>query len=298
MKKRAPALIVLAVLASVSTVLAQAPKVPPGCTPATGAKAGHGGYADRVVHKQTGIELVLIGAGKFTPQPGFHFVDREVKIGKPFYIGKTEVTNGQYRKFVNATGYDGKEDTDPAYDLYLRHWRGKSIMSKEDDYPIVWVSWKNAKAFCEWAGLTLPSETQWEYACRAGAMTLYYFGADENDFDDYGWVVSNSEGLTHPVGQKKPNAWGLYDMLGNVWEWVEDDYVYVVKPTGEVDFEGCPTDERARVEGKMTKVLRGGAWSDSTYPGTSSCGARFNSAPTNASNDVGFRVVLPVNQET
>jgi len=212
----------------------------------------------------------------------------KVTIAKSFYIGKTEVTNARYRKFVEADGYDGKPDTDPAYDLYLLHWSGKSLMSKEDALPVVWVSWKNAKAFCEWAGLALPSEAQWEYACRAGTSTLYYNGDEVQGFDDIGWGLTNSEALTHPVAQKKPNAWGLYDMLGNVWEWCEDDYVY--------KYDDAPTDGSARIEKPrtITRALRGGSWSNSTRPTTNSSASRFNSAPGNASNDVGFRVVLPV----
>ena len=210
----------------------------------------------------------------------------QVAIKSPFYMGRTEVTNAAYRKFVSATGYEGKSDTDSAYDLYLRHWRGKSLMSQDDDYPIVCLSWKNAKAFCKWAGLKLPTEAQWEYACRAGTTTAYYFGDDKKDFDHYGWAHTNSKGLTHPVAQKKHNAWGLYDMLGNVWEWVEDDYVD--------SYDDAPSDGSARVEGAMTKVLRGSSWSNATWLESCGSGARFNSAPGNASNNVGFRVVLPI----
>ena len=282
MKKLPVALIVVALAATVSAVSAQALKVPPDCVAAPDAKAGHDGYADRVIHEKTGIELLLIPPGKFRMGEGNTFKTvREVTISKPFYIGKYEVTNAQYRRFVEAAGYEGKRDTDPAYDLYLRHWREKSIMSKEDDYPVVWVSWKNAKAFCEWAGLELPSETRWEHACRAGTTTAYSFGDDPKLLDDYAWYGANKPG-TYPVAQKKPNPWGLYDMHGNVWEWTEDDFIY--------ETETAPTDESARVEPAMTKALRGGAWSNSAI--LSLTVYRFNSAPTNASNDIGFRVAL------
>ena len=259
-------------------------KTPPGCIPAEGAKASADGYADRVIHEKTGIELVLVPAGSFT-MGGFALPEHKVTIAKPFYIGKTEVTNVQYRRFVEATGYNGKPDTDPAYDLYLRHWRGQSLMSKEDDYPVVWVSWKNANAFCGWAGLSLPAEAQWEYACRVGTTTLYYNGDAQAGFDEIGWGVTNSKALTHPAAQKKPNAWGLYDMLGNVGEWCEDDYVN--------PWTGGPADGSALIENPrtLTRALRGGCWSRSTEPATAGSAARFNTAPGNASNDVGFRVV-------
>lgn len=265
-------------------------QVPDGCVAAPGAKPTESGFADRVIHEKSGIELVLIPAGSFSMgtdgrKAGSNTVPKHsVTFAKSFYMGKTEVTNAEYRRFISASGYEGKSDTDPAYDLYLRHFRGKSLMSADDHYPVVWVSWHNAKAFCTWAGLALPSEAQWEYACRAGATTLYYFGDKQKDFDDHGWGLTNSNGLTHRVAKKKPNPWGLHDMHGNVWEWCEDDYVY--------KYHGAPADGSARIEGKMTKCLRGISWSNSTRPNFSGSHARHNSAPGNAANNFGFRVVL------
>ena len=284
--------VIATLLIVLSPVLAPAAdlKTPAGCTAAQDAKAGPRGYADRVIHDKTDIELVLVDAGELTMGAKGIFSSslppHKVTLSKPFYIAKTEVTNAQYRKFVEGAGYEGKGDTDPAYDFYLRHWRGESLMSADNDYPVCWVSWKNAKAFCEWAGLALPTEAQWEYACRAGTTTAYYNGDEQKGFDEIGWGLTNSEGLTHAVAQKKPNAWGLYDMLGNVWEWVEDDYVY--------RYEGAPTDGSARIENprRMTRALRGSSWSNSTRTYTASSASRHNSAPGNALNDFGFRVVL------
>ena len=263
-------------------------KTPADCAPATGAMAGADGWADRIVHEKTGTQLVLIPAGRFTMGSNEARPPHEVDVKEPFYIGTTEVTNAAYRRFLDATSYDGKADTDPAYDLYLRHFREKSLMSAADDYPIVWVSWKNATAFCTWAGLKLPTEAQWEYACRAGTSTLYYFGDDDKNAGDYGWSHTNSKALTHPVARKKPNDWGLYDMHGNVWEWVEDDFVD--------SYEGAPVDGSARLEGKLTKALRGGSWSNNTWFWVAGSSARFNTAPGNASNNVGFRVALPIGE--
>ena len=265
-------------------------KVPDGCKALKGAKPTSGGWADRVVHEKTGIELVYVPAGSFTMgtmKGGSNSKPpHKVEFKQPFYMGKTEVTNGQYRRFVKASGYDGAKDADTTYDLYLRHFRGKSIMPTDDDHPVVWVSWKNARAFCKWAGVAVPSEAQWEYACRAGTTTEYSFGDKQADFVEYGWSLHDSKGTTHPVGKKKPNAWGLYDMHGNVWEWCEDTYVH--------NYQGAPTDGTARVEKKMTKALRGGCWSDATLIWAAGSAARHNSAPVNASNNVGFRVVLRV----
>lgn len=285
-------LVMLALVSFAAATLAGAEiKAPPGCVAAKDAKTSEDGYADRVIHQKTEIELVLVPAGAFTmgSPSGTAMPPHKVTIARPFYIGRTEVTNAQYRKFVEASGYDGKADTDPAYDLYLKHWREESLMSKDDEYPVVWVSWKNARAFCDWAGLVLPSEALWEYACRAGTTTIYYNGDDRRSFDEIGWAMANSKGLTHPIARKKPNAWGLYDMLGNVWEWCEDDHVY--------KYDDAPVDGSARVENprRLTRALRGGSWTCGENPSpTCASATRFRSAPGNAANDVGFRVVLPV----
>ena len=281
-----------AILVSVSAFGGEL-ELPTGCRPTNGAKSTPEGYADRIVHERTGIEMVLIPAGTFMRGIEPPKRAREVTIGAAFYMGKTEVTNAQYRRFVDATGYEGKGDTDPAYDLYLRHWRGKSLMSKDDDYPVVWASWTNAKAFCEWADLALPSEAHWEYACRAGTTTYYYFGNEKEDFDKYDWVNTNSGNITHPVAEKLPNEWGLYDMLGNVGEWVEDDFILDIW-----DISATPTQKqiddlaRLRCDAKMTKVLKGGSWGSGTP--VSRSGTRWNSAPGNASPEIGFRVMLPL----
>ncbi|MFH0965433.1 MAG: SUMF1/EgtB/PvdO family nonheme iron enzyme [Planctomycetota bacterium] len=282
MKSGVAALMVLCSLCGLAR--GEALKVPAGCRAAESAAASIGGYADRIIHEKTGMEMALVKAGAVTM--GDRRTPHRVTVMESFYMGRTEATNAQYRKFIEESGYDGKSDTDPAYDLYLRHFRGKSIMSAEDGYPIVWVSWKNAKAFCDWAGLALPSESQWEYACRAGSYTSYYFGEDEKEFDKYGWALTSKEYHTHAVGQKLPNAWGLYDMLGNVWEWVEDDFAE--------SYDGSPTDGSARLEDRMTKTLRGGCWGSGVKPYACGSGARFNGAPTNAAGEIGFRAILVV----
>lgn len=282
--------LLIALLVGFGRVGAQELKTPQGCRASAGAKAGADGYAARVVHEKSGIELVLLPSGQFTMgATGINsdsLPPHAVKIAKAFYIGRTEVRNDQYRRFVEAAGYDGKADADPAYDMYLRHWRGESLMSKADESPVVWVSWKNAQAFCAWAGLTLPTEAEWEYAARAGTTTHYSNGDDPKRFSEIGWSLVDSKGLTHPVAQKQPNVWGLYDMLGNVWEWCEDDFVY--------RYDGARTDGTARIGNPrlLTRVLRGGSWSNSNLPSWAGAAARFNTAPENASNDVGFRVVL------
>ena len=258
---RAANTIMLVLLLTTGATSTPKVKVPAGCVAAEGATVSYDGYANRVIHSKTGIELVLVPAGSVT------FVDHKVTLARPFYVGKTEVTNAQYKRFIEQSGYEGRSEVDPVYDRYLWHLRGKSIMPTGDKFPVVFVSWHNARAFCRWAGtLDLPTLAEWEYCCKAGARMT-------------GWVTTNSEGQTHPVGQRKPNPWGLHDLFGNVWEWCLDDFAVEIP---------VPADGSARYADRSTKVLRGGAWS--TVESWS--GGQLNSAPVNATNDFGFRVVL------
>lgn len=290
-----PLLFIAAVMLAVHASISGSLKVPSDCTVAPKAIASHDGYADRVIHTKTGIELVLVPAGSFemgAVGPGYFSNTapvHRVTIDRPYYVGKTEVTNGQFKRFM-ASGYEGAKDVDPAFDLYARHLRAKSIMPTAESSPMIYISWKNAKAFCDWAGgLDLPSEAEWEYACRAGTGSMFYFGEDPAQLDNYAWTLTNSKALPNPVAQLQPNAWGLYDMHGNAWEWTLDDYVY--------GYDSAPADGSARVEGKLTKVLRSGSWSNAANSYAMTSASRFNSAPANASNDVGFRVVLRMKQD-
>jgi len=274
-------------LLTIFPVSAQQMKVPEGCVAAEGATVSDEGYASRIIHQKTGIELVLVPAGTFTMGDSQTWSKsgplHEVTLARTFYIGKTQVTNGQYNNFIEQSGYNGFADVDPAYDTYLLHIRGKSIMPTGDNFPIVYVSWYNAKAFCKWGGnLDLPTEAEWEYCCRAGTTTQYSFGDDVSDYEQYGWELLNSQAHPHQVAELKPNGWGIYDMHGNVWEWCLDDFIY--------GYEGAPTDGSARLDNRMTKVLRGSAWGYIQQPRGSA--ARHNGAPTNTINEVGFRVVL------
>jgi formylglycine-generating enzyme required for sulfatase activity len=116
-----------------------------------------------------------------------------------------------------------------------------------------WRKLEGSQKYAAWAGLSLPSEAQWEYACRAGATTRYYTGDTENDLDRAGWYDQNSGGTLHPVGAKEPNAFGLYDMHGNVFEWCGDWY--------ESDYYAqSPKENPAGPESGSYRVLRGGSW--------------------------------------
>jgi formylglycine-generating enzyme required for sulfatase activity len=126
--------------------------------------------------------------------------------------------------------------------------------------PVESVSWDRCQVFLkqlhEQVGgenFQLPTEAQWEYACRAGSTTRYFFGDKESELDEYAWYRKNSKTTSHPVGEKKPNAWGLYDMYGNVWEWCADRY-------GEEYYAHSPTDDPAGPAEGSGRVVRGGSW--------------------------------------
>jgi formylglycine-generating enzyme required for sulfatase activity len=159
-----------------------------------------------------------------------------------FYIGKHEVTHAQWRMVAGLPKVFVDLDPDPA------HFKG-------DDLPVERVSYWEAREFCtrlsRLTGKTcrLPSEAEWEYACRAGTT-----GAYAGNLDAMAWYSNNSGGGTHPVGQKQPNAFGLYDMRGNVWEWCEDVW--------HSDYNRAPTDGSAWLSGEdsSSRTLRGGSW--------------------------------------
>lgn len=139
---------------------------------------------------------------------------REVKISQGFYLGKYEVTQGQWEAVMGSRPPSKKDDV----------LRGPS-------HPAVNISWKDVQSFIEELNVAaggvlyrLPTEAEWEYACRAGTTTRWPFGDDESQLTDYAWYSANGWSMSHAVGLKKANPWGLYDMNGNVWEWVQDWY--------------------------------------------------------------------------
>jgi len=218
------------------------------------------------------IEFVLIPAGKFlmgSPETEKGRLDNEtqheVTISKPFYMGRYEVTQEQYEAITG---------TNPS------HFKGaKNAVDT--------VSWDDAQDFCKMLSakasktVQLPTEAQWEYACRAGTNTRFCSGDADGDLDGVGWYYDNSGNTTHPVGEKKPNAWGLYDMHGNVVEWCQDWY-------GQYEAEAA-TDPKGAADGPF-RVLRGGPWSFN--PAGCRSAVRDRSTPGVRFDLDGFRVVL------
>lgn len=149
------------------------------------------------------------------------------------------------------------------------------------------VSWEDAQAFVkklsEKTGkqYRLASEAEWEYASRAGSQTAYAFGDDARELGRYAWSGENAGQTTHPVGEKQPNAWGLHDMSGNVWEWTEDCW--------NENYNSAPTDGRAWMAGNCSqRVLRGGSWFD--FPRLLRAALRLRGTSAVRDNYIGFRV--------
>jgi formylglycine-generating enzyme required for sulfatase activity len=197
-----------------------------------------------------------------------------------FAMGKYDVTRGEYAAFVRETGHstgDGcgrdsfKWEKRP--DLTWQHPGFKQT----DRDPVVCVSWQDAKAYIAWLNgkmrqkssashdgpYRLPSESEWEYAARAGASTRFWWGDDDAATTDHAWYKYNSGGRTHPVGLKPANAFGLYDMVGNVWQWAEDCYdnSYDPAPADGRANEAPSRDDHANdSQGKCLRVDRGASW--------------------------------------
>ena len=258
--------------------------------------------AKLVLRKQSvspqGSEFALIPAGSF--QMGTNSTDLDwlkysrpvhgVTISSPFWMAKTPVTVGQFRAFVDATGYRTEAEKGDGSFVWTGKWEKKAdanwrnpYFTQEDRCPVVCVSWNDAQAYIQWLNgksldlsYRLPTEAEWEYACRAGTTDERY-----GDLDVIAWYGSNSGGHTHPVGQKQPNAFGLYDMLGHVLQWCQDWY-------GEYP-SGSVTDPQGPNNGSY-RVLRGGAWN--SYVSNVRYGYRLNYySPGLRNNTLGFRVV-------
>jgi formylglycine-generating enzyme required for sulfatase activity len=232
------------------------------------------GLWKEIEHIKTGIRLRLIPAGEFdmgspVSDTGNPFLLKEgplhrVRIAKPFYMSKYEVTQAQYTAIIVDN---------PCH-------------RKGDNLPVVEVEWNDVQEFFKRAGdgLRLPSEAEWEYACRAGSRGRWCFGDDDKMLTEYAWYTPDD---VHEVGQKKPNVWGLYDMHGNVREWCED--------VAHEDYKSAPSDGSAWMAtgndpNSTEHIVRGG---------NVGCDPKYTSSTTRVyfffrekRDDIGFRVVV------
>jgi formylglycine-generating enzyme required for sulfatase activity len=227
--------------------------------------------------EQGGYELVFIPGGVFmmgSPETEAGHDDDESPLHEvqvaDFYIGRYPVTNEEYGRFL-ATNPEMKEPN---------FWGDRNY--NQPNQPVVGVSWHEAQKYAAWAGLSLPTEAQWEYACRAGTTTRYYTGDTEDDLDRAGWYTKNSGGKLHPVGAKEPNVFGLYDMHGNVWEWCQDWFY-------EDYYENSPKENPLGPASGSHRVLRGGSRGD--IPEYCRAAVRNFVAPVERLGFVGFRLL-------
>ncbi len=224
------------------------------------------------IRNSVGMDFVLIPAGEFhmgsengrKGEKPVHLV----RISRSFYLGKCPITQAQWQAVMREN---------------------PSHFISDPNRPVESISWYEAQAFLQQLGdqeiqsYRLPTEAEWEYAARAGATTAYCFGDDPGRLSDYGWYDRSSGKITHPVGRLKPNAWGLHDIHGNVWEWVQDWY-------DEAYYQGSPMDDPKGPEKTNSKVIRGGGWHN--LPGSLRVSARLENDPSNRFDGVGFRIVM------
>jgi formylglycine-generating enzyme required for sulfatase activity len=254
----------------------------------------------------------------------------EVEISQPFYLGKFHVTRGQFRAFVKATRHkteaemgEGASGWNPDTKKFEKNkdynWENVGF-DQTDDHPVVCVSWNDAVAFCRWLNdkkggelgsklggksrVKLPTEAQWEYACRAGSAKRFHFGDEDEDMADYGnvadvsarktvkgitWGISKNDGypFTSPVGKYQPNAWKLHDMHGNAWQWCEDFYDATIYSTRA---KNAPVKDPVNLKIEIAHVLRGGSW----FCDAGDCHAayRYWIAPSSPGSCTGFRVAV------
>jgi len=254
----------------------------------------------RVRDKKSGMEMLLVPPGKFVMGMSHGDLEgdedekpaHEVTITKAFYLGKTEVTQEQWVKVMQSNPSKFQESSGPTRDAEIQTDIDAGLTKQEAQAkvgpdlpntlptarnPVEKVSWDDCQKFCTATGLRLPTEAEWEYACRAGVHTPRY-----GELAEIAWMKENSAAALHPVGKKLPNTLGFYDTLGNVWEWCNDyfqgDY-YKDCIDGVVDPKGPPSGRN--------RVLRGGSWGS----GSDRCRAsgRSVNTPVYATSFIGFR---------
>lgn len=222
----------------------------------------------RLEAQQTPEGMILVEGGTFKmgqPDPdigGKNWSSDEQPVHEvtvsSFYMDKYEVTNEQYCKFINEKGNqtegDGKWIDVGDEDCKIVKKDGKFIpIPGYEKHPVLELSWYGARAYAKWIGKRLPTEAEWEYAARGGNKSKGFKFAGSNNPDEVAWYSKNSNNDTHPVGSKKPNELGLYDMSGNVWEWCADWFQ-------EDYYKRSPKDNPPGPESGKYRVLRGGAW--------------------------------------
>jgi formylglycine-generating enzyme len=225
------------------------------------------------INTANGPDMILVKGGKFRMGGNVNKDEspiHEVRITS-FRLGMYEVTVGEFRKFINSTRY--KTDADKEGYSYVFdgkfhikngvNWEcdpaGGKRRPNQENYPVIHVSWDDAVAYCGWLSqqthkhYRLPTEAEWEYAARGGDRQEPYTYSGSDDLGSVAWYEDNSRWTDHPVGKKKPNSLGIYDMSGNAWEWCQDRY-------GATYYSESPQQDPVGPLEGVYRVLRGGSW--------------------------------------
>jgi formylglycine-generating enzyme required for sulfatase activity len=291
--------------------------------------AKHKNYSEPIPGSEVKVEMIAIPGGTFLMGSPASEQGRSEDEGpqhpikiRPFWMGKTEVTWDEYDLFRKEKGVESPEQNEErlkadadAITGPTKPYADETFGHGREGHPVLCITHHAAMEYCRWLSAKtgksyrLPTEAEWEYACRAGTTTPYSFGDDPKKLDDYAWYDKNSEDMTHPVGQKKPNLWGLHDMHGNVAEWCLDHYekeYYSTFPKYKLSLWPVKLPTLAR----FPHVARGGSWADEA--------SKLRSAARRGSNKdwikrdpqrpqsiwwltdaefVGFRVLRPVEEQ-
>ena len=286
-------------------------------------------YVETIPGSSVKFEMLPIPAGTFLMGSPASEAGRGADEGPqhpvgigPFWMGKSEVTWDEYdlywKKEEGAKRDDNPSPQEKAADAVSRPtppYADETFGHGRESHPVLCITHHAAMEYCRWLSIKtgktyrLPTESEWEYACRAGTKTAYFFGNDPKALGDYAWYSTNAEDLTHPVGQKKPNPWGLCDMCGNVAEWCLDHYgkdYYATFPRDRITLSPVQVPSADR----FPHVARGGSWADDAARLRSA--ARRGSDKTWIKRDpqrpqsiwwltdadfVGFRVVRPLREQ-
>ncbi len=265
------------------------------------AQTNHSTNGRYPVRKLFEPQLIYVKGGQFTMGDDLRSEEERpahVVNLSGFYIGKYEVTVAQFREFIEKSAYvtDAEKEGlsyvwDGANLIYGKNgvtWRDDVYGNRrvnEEDHPVIHVSRNDAEAYCKWLSqqtgkkYRLPTEAEWEYAAKGGIRHDKFIFSGGNEMGNVGWYAGNSGQKTHPVGKKKPNGLGVYDMSGNVWEWCSDWYA-LYKPDTVTNPQGPATGENG--------ILRGGAWR--FFDTRTRCTSRRDTQPAFNGSGIGFRV--------